>query len=119
MNRPEVRITQQEEEIKPADISQTEREMLLAKYGYNSNQSNTNYVDNSNKNDLTFEEMCKQQDDQRRADIEKRNREMYGPKPITFGGNYDSNIDYTTDDESGLSFKVTIVSDMPIPKNYE
>ena len=35
MNRPEVRIIdQQSEEIKPADISQTEKEALLAKYGY-------------------------------------------------------------------------------------
>ena len=44
---------------------------------------------------------------------------MYGPKPITFGGNnYHSNETYGSDSDSGLNFKVTVVSDMPIPKNY-
>jgi len=41
-----------------------------------------------------------------------------GPKPVTFGGNYYSNEQYGTETDSGFTFKVSVVSDMPIPKNY-
>jgi hypothetical protein len=43
---------------------------------------------------------------------------MMGPKPVTFGGNYYSNEQYGTEPDSGFTFKVSVVSDMPIPKNY-
>jgi len=41
-------------------------------------------------------------------------KKLNGPKPYTFGGNYDSDTIYGTDD--GFTFKVNIVSDMPLPK---
>ena len=56
MNRPEVRIIQdQQEEIRPADISQNEAEMLLARYGYASQPQS--YQQPDQNNGLTFEEM--------------------------------------------------------------
>ena len=114
MNKPEVRIIdQQTEETRPADISQTEREALLAKYGYgNVTHAPTQYTDPSQ--DMTFEEMCRREEqriqEQRRKEYEKR----VGPKPVSFDGDYYSNINYGSDPDSGLSFKVTIVSNMDI-----
>jgi hypothetical protein len=40
-----------------------------------------------------------------------------GPKPVTFSGNYYSNEDYGIEADSGFTFRVSVVSDMPIPKN--
>lgn len=115
MNRPEVKIIEfQQEEIKPADISQNEADMLLSKYGYRPTiQDNNLPIDNG----LTFEEMVKRKEEKEK--LEKYNQYMKsnGPKPITFGGNYDSEINYGSDD-SGYTFKVSVVSDMPIPKKY-
>ena len=119
-NKPEVRIVQdQQEEIKPADISQNERDMLLAKYGFKSAPTYIEPQPNSDPNaGLSFEEMCRRED-QRLADERARKyQQMYGPKPITFDGNYHSNETYGSDSDSGLNFKITVVSDMPIPKNY-
>ena len=116
MNRPEVRIIDnQSEETKSIDISQSEREMLLAKYGY-SDQSN--FIQTQPTNELSFEEMCRQEEQKIKEEKLREHQRINGPKPITFDGNYNSNITYGTDDESGLNFKVTVVSDMPIPKNY-
>ena len=118
MNRPEVRIIQdQQEEIKSADISQNERDMLLAKYGF---KSQPTYTEPQPKQDngLSFEEMCLREE-QRLADERARKyQQMMGPKPVTFGGNYYSNEQYETEPDSGFTFKVSVVSDMPIPKNY-
>jgi hypothetical protein len=117
MNRPEVRIVQdQQEEVKPADISQNERDMLLSKYGFKSQPSyeKPTPVDSG----LSFEEMCRREE-QRLADERARKyQQMMGPKPVTFGGNYYSNEQYGTETDSGFTFKVSVVSDMPIPKNY-
>ena len=60
MNRPEIRIIQdQQEEIKPADIPQNEMDMLLAKYGY---QSQTNFHEPVQDSGLSFEEMIRQEE---------------------------------------------------------
>ena len=118
--KPEVRIIEpQQEEIKPANISQSEREMLLAKYGHRNTPVQQTYVEPQQPishpgDELTFEEMCRRED-QRLADERTIKQQMRAPKPITFGGNnYHSNETYGSDSDSGLSFKVTIVSDMPI-----
>ena len=121
MIRPEVRIIdQQQEEIKPVDISQYEREMLLGKYGYKNPVSQTYTEAPIDPNDgLSFEEMCRREEQRLADEKSRRYQQMYGPKPITFGGNnYHSNETYGSDSDSGLNFKVTVVSDMPIPKNY-
>ncbi len=115
MNRPEVRIIQdQQEEIKPADISQNERDMILAKYGYTTPQ--TNYLEQPVDSGLTFEEMIRQEELKNQQRLQEQFKKANGPKPYTFGGNYDTDTIYGTDGDSGFTFKVNIVSDMPIPK---
>ena len=116
--KPTVTIIQdQQEEIKPADISQNERDMLLSKYGFKPQPTYTEPQPQQD-NGLSFEEMCRRED-QRLADERARKyQQMMGPKPVTFGGNYYSNEDYGTEADSGFTFKVSVVSDMPIPKNY-
>lgn len=118
MNRPEVRIIQdQQEEIKPADISPNEAEMLLVKYGFKSNQSYQEEQPHQD-NGLTFEEMIRQEELKNQQKMYDQMMKAKGPKPYTFGGNYDSDTIYGTDGDSGYTFKVNIVSDMPIPKKY-
>jgi hypothetical protein len=114
MNRPEVRIVHdQQEEIKPADISQNEAEMLLAKYGYKSQPQSYQPQDNG----LSFEEMIRLEEQKNQQRLQEQMMKANGPKPYTFGGNYDADTVYGTDD--GFTFKVNIVSDMPLPKrNY-
>ena len=113
MNRPEVRIIQdQQEEIRPADISQNEAEMLLARYGYASQSQS--YQQPDQNNGLTFEEMIRLQEQENQQRLQEQMKKINGPKPYTFGGNYDSDTIYGTDD--GFTFKVNIVSDMPLPK---
>ena len=116
--RPEVRIIEpQQEEIKPADISQYEKEMLLGKYGYKSTQQTYDQPLTNDAN-LSFEELCRREEQRVIEEKSRRYQQMYGPKPITFSGNSYSNETYGSESESGLNFKITVVSDMPIPKNY-
>lgn len=117
MNRAEIRIIQdQQEDIKPADISQNEIDMLLSKYGYNQTSYNSNIQTNSN--DLTFEEMIRIEEEKKRNLLHEKMLKMKSAKPYTFDGNYDSETSYGTDSDTGFTFKVNIVSDMPIPKKY-
>lgn len=116
--RPEVRIIQdQQEEIRPADISQNERDMLLAKYGF---KTTPTYTEPQQQQDtgLSFEEMCLREEQRLAEERMRKYQQQNGPKPITFGGNYYSNEQYGTEGDSGFTFKVSVVSDMPIPKNY-
>ncbi len=114
--RAEVRIIQdQQVEIKPADISQTEREMLLAKYGHQTNQQQS-YIDEKPSDQYTFEEMCRMEEEKLARERYTRQMQQTGPKPISFGGNYESDVKYGSDSDSGLTFKISVVSDMPIPK---
>lgn len=108
MNRPEIRIIEdQKEEIKEVEISQYEREMLLGKYGY----TNTQPVQPQNDNGLTFDEMIRIEEQKRKEQVAKLN----GPKPVTFDGEYHSNVKYDSDD-LGFNYKISIVSNMEIPK---
>lgn len=109
MNRPEIRIIEdQKEEIREIEISQYEKEMLLAKYGYNSQPIIQQTQQN---NELTFDEMIRIEEMRKREQLSKLN----GPKPITFDGDYNSNTKYDSDD-LGFSYKISIVSNMEIPK---
>lgn len=115
MQRPEVRIIQdQQEELKPAEISQNEAEMLLAKYGYKSESDISN---NSKNDDLSFEDMIKLEEEKNSKRLQEQLLKNTGPKPYTFGGSYESDTIYGTDGDTGYTFKVNIVSDMPLPKN--
>lgn len=123
MNRPEVRIIQnQEENTAPANIDNWEAEQLLRKYGYKSEQSssieNQEHVQQPSDNGLTFEQMVAQHEAKLREEEERKRAKMYGPKPTTFDGNkgYDSEVKYNTDEDTGFSFKVEITTDMKIPK---
>jgi len=48
------------------------------------------------------------------------NQRAKGPKPTTFDINngYNSQVKYESDSDTGFEFKIEIVSDMNIPKNY-
>jgi hypothetical protein len=83
--RPEVRIIdEQTEEIKNPDISGYERDFLLHKYGFSSNEPKPN------SGGLTFEEMCKLEEEKTRP---KKNLD---------------NINYVEDPDTGYKFKITI-----------
>lgn len=117
--KPEVRIIEpQQEEIKPATISQNEKEMLLFKYGYKNEYVEPSAPQSAPKNNYTFEELCKMEEDKINNENLRRKQKAMGAKPTSFDGGYDSETHYGTDSDSGFTFKVTIVSDMPIPKNY-
>jgi hypothetical protein len=121
MNRPEVRIIQnQEETAQPANIDSWEAEQLLRKYGHQPQQFSTREeqpVENPDMN-LTFEEMVAKHEAKLREEEERRKARMYGPKPTTFGGQngYDSEVKYGTDEDTGFNFKIEITTDMKIPK---
>lgn len=123
MNRPEVRIVQnQEVEINnnPA-IDNWEAEQLLRKYGYKPESQNTiQQPETIQDNGMTFEEMVAQEEMKRRNDEIRREQQMRGPKPVSFDGRngYYSNTSYETDGDTGFSFQVQVTSDMNIPKNY-
>ena len=120
MNRPEVRIIQnQEEETKPANIDSWEAEQLLRKYGHQPQQFSTRpqQVELPQKG-LTFEEMIAQEEQKRKDDEMKRRQSINGPKPTTFDGRggYDSETKYSSDEDTGFGFKIEITSDMKLPK---
>ena len=119
MNRPEVKIIQnQEENTQPANIASWEAEQLLRKYGYQPEQMSSIAQNQPvEQPGLTFEEMIAQNEDKLKEEEMRRQQRMYGPKPTTFDGRngYDSEVKYSSDD-SGFSFKIEITSDMKIPK---
>lgn len=48
----------------------------------------------------------------------RRIARMNGPKPTTFDGNrgYDSEVKYSSDDDTGFGFKIEITTDMKLPR---
>jgi hypothetical protein len=114
MNRPEVRIvTQQSEEIRPADISKSEEEALLAKYGYGSNPNQFSTYKKEEtviSNNLTFEEMVIQEEQKKREEEIRRKYQQSGLKPITFDGDYSSETKYG--DQDGFHFKINVVTNI-------
>ena len=124
MQRPEVRIVQgQEEQINNnPQIDSWEAEQLMRKYGYQNTSYSTNEPELESKpmNELTFEEMIRQAEEQEIYDRLRREQQMNGPKPISFDGRngYHTQTTYETDSDTGFGFKIQITSDMNIPKNY-
>ena len=121
MERPQVRMIEpQSEESKPANIPSWEAEQLLRKYGHQPEQFSTRqeevpqYVDNG----LTLDQMIAQQEAEQRNNQMRRQQQMNGPKPVTFSGDrgYDSEVRYTSDDDSGFGFKIEITTDMQLPR---
>lgn len=124
MNRPEVRILQdqQVETSSSANVDSWEAEQLLRKYGYQGTQHS--HVPEQPATDpnagLTFEEMVAREEARLRNEEAKRRHQMHGPKPVTFDGRngYHTETRYGSDDDSGYGFKIQITSDMPIPPRY-
>jgi hypothetical protein len=120
MNRPEVRIIQsQQEQTQPANIDSWEAEQLLRKYGHQPQQFSTREepqqpVDNG----LTFEEMVAREESRLKEEEMRRQQSMNGPRPTTFNGSrgYDSEVKYSSDEDTGFGFKIEITTDMKIPK---
>lgn len=118
MNRPEVRIIQdQTEETNTREVSGWEAEQLLRKYGQDQSFSTRPIVrEEEPTNDLTFDEMIAQQEMELKEERLRKQHQMMCPKPVTFNGNsgYDSEVRYGSD--SGFGFKIEITTDMNLPK---
>ena len=119
MQRADVRIIDnQQETVNNVDISQSEAEALLYKYGFRQAPTSQN-VPSDPINPMTFEEMARQQDVEERRLQEERYRRLYGPKAMTFDNdriNYSETKYSQVDLNNGGSFdiKVQIVTDMKI-----
>jgi len=123
MQKPEVRIIEpQQEESRIVDASQSERDYLLAKYGYKQISEPSYQEESYNPNQhLTFEEMVALEE---RKEMEKRRKEMERrntPRPYTFDGDrvnyHESKYSDLDLDGQNLGIQVQIVSDMPINNN--
>lgn len=124
MHKPEVRIIEpQHEETRIVDASQSERDYLLAKYGYKPQiEEQQQNITSHPSHHLTFEEMIaieeRKQKEIRMREYQRRN----APKPYTFDGdrvNYaESKYSDLDLDGQNLGIQIQIVSDMPISNNY-
>jgi hypothetical protein len=121
MQRPEVRIIEtQSEETRQVDVSNWEKQQLLAKYGYiNQIQEPISQIDEYNPvKDLSYAELMRIEDEKYLRQMQQKMQEMINrPKSYTidsdqvrFNETRWSNIDGTN-----LGFEVNIVSDMKIP----
>lgn len=125
MNKPDIRITQQQVDTKPTDISinSAESYALLAKYGYKTSTEGANpQIINPNQ-ELTFEEMVRREEEIIKSNKEKiaLQKELDRNKPNTYS--FDNrNIAYqnTSYKSIGDNFgiQVQIVSDMPIDRRH-
>lgn len=118
MNRPDVRMVQNQEEISNREITGSEADAILAKYGYGNAQYTTR-VENQpteTKVELSFEDMLRQQEEKKLQEERDRIAKLNSPQPITFNGNngYDSEVKYTGSGDFG--FKIQITTDMKLPK---
>lgn len=104
--KPDVKVIHDQSIVtNSTSIDSWEAEQLLRKYGYTNTNNSDGQIPTTTENDLTFEEMVAKEEE--RIRIERLSRK-----------NVDPNIEtrYSTDEETGFSFKVEIKSDMPIPK---
>lgn len=120
MNRPEVRVIQSQEVItqNSEEISQSEINALLSKYGYNQNHiQQTEVTQQTTQQQISFEEMVRMEENKLRIEQERRRQQQMAPKSVTFD---QSRVGYsetkygTLDDNLGI--QISIVSDMKIPK---
>jgi hypothetical protein len=120
MQRPEIRIIQnQEEQTQPANIDSWEAEQLLRKYGHQNQQFSTREPQTIHPSqNLTFEQMVAQEEAKLKEEELRRQQRMNGPRPSTFDGSrgYDSEVKYSSDEDTGFGFKIEITTDMKIPK---
>lgn len=121
MEKPEVKIIKnQEEETNSPNIDNWEAEQLLRKYGYNSSQYSLpeNEIATNPDSNLTFEELVAKHEAKLREERMRKEQLLMGPRPTTFDPSrgYDSEVKYSSDEDTGFSFKIEITSDMKLPK---
>ena len=117
MQRPDVRIVQQQsEEETISNIDQSEINDMLLKYGYS-----TKYQPDvvSDDNGLTFDQMIERQ---QKIDLDEKNKRIQlsrGSRPITFDGMEYSETKYASlEEDPSIGFSINIVSDMKLPNRY-
>lgn len=120
MERPQARIIDQQHVESEREITGWEAEQILRKYGHQP-QQHSSPSDNSQSvqdNSKTFEQMLQEQEAKLREEEERKRQLQNGPRPATFDGSggYDSEIRYSTDEDTGFGFKIEISTDMKIPK---
>lgn len=119
MERPQARIIDQQHVESEREITGWEAEQLLRKYGHEPQQySSIPETEQNTQPALTFEEMVAQEEMKRKEELLRRQQRVNGPNPITFDGKngYDSEVRYSTDEDTGFGFKIEISTDMKIPK---
>jgi hypothetical protein len=118
MEKPQVRQVENQRIESEKEVTGWEAEELLKKYGYS--QEYTTRISNNgvSTNNLSFEEMIALEEEKKKSEEIKRNQKINGIKPTTFDASngYDSNVKWQSDEESGFSFKIEIVTDMNLPK---
>lgn len=119
MERPTVRLIEDQQVESTTEVTGWEAEQLLRKYGHQPQQFSTRQeeVQQPEQPGYTFEEMVLQQEAREKELKMRRQQQINGPKPITFGGqNYDTETRYESDEDTGFGFKIQIVTDMKLPK---
>ena len=115
MKKPQVKNIQNQKVEKEREVNGYEAEELLRKYGYSQDYSVAKNKPEKKSNNLTFEELLKQQEQKEKEKRDKKN----APKPSTFNGRngYNSKVKWGSDDELGFGFKIEVSSDMKLPKD--
>ncbi len=120
MNRPHVTQIEGQRVESEREITGSEAEEILRKYGHAQPQRFSTHQDTIQPPQpaQTFEEMVAQEEAKRKAELDRKNAKLNGPKPITFNGDngYETEVKYGSDDELGFGFKIEISTDMKLPK---
>ena len=121
MERPVARIIDEQHVESEREITGWEAEQLMRKYGHQPEQFSTFPNEPQQPVEqpgLTFEEMLAQEEAKRKNEQMRRNQQMNGPRPTTFDGRngYDSEVKYSSDDDTGFGFKIEISTDMKLPR---
>lgn len=114
MERPQAIIIDRQQVESEREVTGWEAEQILRKYGHTQQYSSIPDIQQPESPPLTFEELLAQEE----AKDLKRQQRLNSPNPITFSGKkgYDSEIKYSTDEDTGFGFKIEVSSDMKIPK---
>jgi len=117
MEKPIIKIIEPQRVESVREVTGYEAEEILRKYGVNQHYSTRTEPIQEIQPGLSFEQMVAQQE-AKEKEIKMRNQmKANGPKPITFNGNnYDTEVKYTSDEESGFGFRIEISSDMKLPR---
>jgi hypothetical protein len=120
MVRPEVRIIEpQSEESREVNVSDSERDFLLAKYGYKESIENSHISNEINPDmNLSFEELIYKEEQKMRERETKKNSL---PNPYSFDrGNvnyYENKYSDLGIDGQNYGINIQVMSDMPITNN--